>query len=277
MVNESMPKYVQRGIAALVVVVLGILMLRLATQVRQLQERIDALEAAASATAETGGQSAAEPATVRPQGRKEQPPQRQSAAGTPRQPKTAAAQGNHASLAAPPADADQPTREPETGKFRTPTLVELNTADSATLVRIPGIAARTAQAILAYRDQLGGYVSPRQLEERLTWDAAREHMDEWCSDWLTADTTLVRRLAVGEASFRALLRHPYLNYEQVQQLVRYRDRQRHIPGLDALRQLDAFSEADIERLRPYLDFGPDSASVSRQRTSQRKRENKPKE
>ena len=273
--KESMPKHVQRGIAALVAVVLGILMLRLATQVRHLQARVEALEetmASPAAEGPAGGSPTGTPATTMPQGREVRQPLRQTAAGTHRPPQPATeTRGDRAPHVAPPADAPQPTGNPETGKFRTPTLVELNSADSATLVRIPGIAGRTAQAILAYREQLGGYISPRQLEERLTWDAARERMDEWCSDWLMADPMLVRRIDVNTAPFRTLLRHPYLDYPQVQQLVRYRDRYKRIPDLETLRQLDAFTEADIARLTPYLTFGPEG-TASQQPTIDHKEE-----
>lgn len=259
--KESMPTHVRRGIAALVAVVLAIMLLRLATQVRNLQARVDALEAATETAvamhpAATGSVATDAPEDPRPHAAHDTPPP------------SAVAQSPKPVRQPEESHTPQPTATPqaETGKFRTPTRVELNTADSATLVRIPGIAGRTAQAILAYREQLGGYVAPRQLEERLTWDAARERMDEWCSDWLTADPTLVRRLDVNTAPFRTLLRHPYLDYPQVQQIVRYRDRHRRLPGLEALRQLDAFTEADIARLAPYLTFGPDAAASSQPAT-----------
>ena len=52
-------------------------------------------------------------------------------------------------------------------KFESPVLLELNTVDSATLTRIPGIGAKSASLIIKYRNQLGGYVSPYQIEEKL--------------------------------------------------------------------------------------------------------------
>ncbi|MDD6787401.1 MAG: helix-hairpin-helix domain-containing protein [Bacteroidales bacterium] len=139
-------------------------------------------------------------------------------------------------------------------KFATPVLLELNTIDSATLTKIPGIGAKSASLIIKYRDQLGGYVSPYQIEEKLIWDSAKERMDEWCSLWLKADSALVRRINVNKAGFKEILRHPYISYEQTKALVNYRDKHQSIASIEVLYMLEEFSEDDIARLLPYLSF-----------------------
>lgn len=142
----------------------------------------------------------------------------------------------------------------DTLKFAIPILLDLNKVDSATLVRVPGIAARTAATIIRYREQLGGFVAPRQLEEKLTWDAALSRMDEWCTKWFYADTTLIIKLNVNQAEFKQILRHPYISYEQTKALVNYRTKYKKIEGFEALEMMEEFDETDIERLKPYLKF-----------------------
>lgn len=139
-------------------------------------------------------------------------------------------------------------------KFTQPIRIELNTADSSTLVKIPGIGAKSAAMIVRYRELLGGFHSVRQLEEKLTWDGANEHMDEWCKLWLTADSSLIKPLNVNTAEFREILRHPYIDYEQTKALVNYRDKHRRIDGFEALEMMEVFSEQDIQKLRFYLIF-----------------------
>lgn len=148
----------------------------------------------------------------------------------------------------------EPSRPSESAKFSSPHLLDLNSVDSVTLVRIPGIAGRTASVILNYRKRLGGFYHPRQLSERLTWDAAQQQMDDWCTQWFYADTTRIVPVRVNQLPFKELLRHPYLEYPQVQELVQYRDRYKRIPALSALRQMPSFSDADIQRLSHYLSF-----------------------
>lgn len=139
-------------------------------------------------------------------------------------------------------------------KFSNPVLLDLNIIDSLSLIRIPGIGSKTASNIIRYRNQLGGFYSPRQLSEKLTWDGAQERMDEWCTKWFYADTVHIKRLNVNEADFKSLLRHPYLNYEQTKALVNYRDKHNGVSGINVLSMLECFTEEDIERLKHYLDF-----------------------
>lgn len=139
-------------------------------------------------------------------------------------------------------------------KFPSPIVCELNTIDSATLTRIPGIGEKTAAVIIRYREQLGGFYSPRQLEEKLTWDSATQQMDEWCEKWMKADRRLIKKMRVNSAEFKQLLKHPYLSYEQVKAIVNYRDKHKKIEGIEAFEMMEEFTKEDIERLRPYLAF-----------------------
>ena len=145
-------------------------------------------------------------------------------------------------------------RRKDTLKFSSPILLELNTIDSATLVKIPGIGAKTASIIINYRSRLGGFYSPYQIAEKLTWDGAQEHMNDWCSNWLKADQKLIRKIDINNADFKQILRHPYLNYEQTKAIVNYRDKHKTIKDINFLKMLEGFDQKDINKLEYYLDF-----------------------
>lgn len=138
-------------------------------------------------------------------------------------------------------------------KFTTPQCFDLNTIDSLTLIRIPGIAGRTASVIIQYRTKIGGFYDPIQLGECLTWESAQEKLSMWCNSWFVADTARIRHIPINKLSFKALLSHPYLEYNQVKDIVNYRNRHSFV-RLSDLRQLSTFSEKDIERLSHYLTF-----------------------
>lgn len=146
-------------------------------------------------------------------------------------------------------------RRNDTLKFSSPILLELNTIDSATLVKIPGIGAKTASIIINYRNRLGGFYSPYQIAEKLTWDGAQEHMNDWCSKWLKADQKLIMKIDINKADFKQILRHPYLNYEQTKAIVSYRDKHKTIKDISFLKMLEEFDQEDINKLEYYLDFG----------------------
>lgn len=139
-------------------------------------------------------------------------------------------------------------------KFTEPHLFDLNTIDSLTLIRIPGIAARTASVILKYRQRYGGFYDTRQLEEFLTWDAAKDYMEEWCRCWFTADANRLRLIHINDATVSELQRHPYISYEQAVEIVRYRTRHKRLSSIVEFQQLNTFTTEQIQKILPYLSF-----------------------
>ena len=139
-------------------------------------------------------------------------------------------------------------------KFASVVRQELNTVDSTTLVRIPGIGARTAETILQYRKKLGGFYSPEQLREVLTWDSALPYLDVWCGEWFYADARLVNRLNVNRLTFKELLRHPYLEYGEVKAIFQWRQLNGDLHGQSDLEQLGVFADEKLEKLLHYVEF-----------------------
>ena len=139
-------------------------------------------------------------------------------------------------------------------KFTEPHLFDLNTIDSLTLIRIPGIAARTASVILKNRLRYGGFYNPRQLQEFLTWDVARDYMEEWCTVWFTTDANRLRLIHVNEATVSELQRHPYISHEQAVEIVRYRTRHKRLASIVEFQQLTTFSAEQTQQILPYLTF-----------------------
>lgn len=139
-------------------------------------------------------------------------------------------------------------------KFQTDTLINLNTADTLTLQRIPGIGRGFSHMIVRRRELLGGFVSVAQLLEL-------NHFPESALAWFTLDSLPApRRLDINHADFSTLLRHPYLNYAQVQAICRYRERIGYITSLDDLSNDTAFTTADLRRLAPYVSLMSTAAS-----------------
>lgn len=133
-------------------------------------------------------------------------------------------------------------------KYAEGTVLDLNTADSAALVRIPLIGARRAAQILGYRNRLGGFVSARQVEEL---NGIPPGTARWFS---VAANFRPSRLHLNTADFHTLLRHPYLSFEQVKEIMAYRRRFGPLKAWSDLRLSQQFTAADFERLSPYSAF-----------------------
>ena len=129
--------------------------------------------------------------------------------------------------------------------------LNINTADSASLVAVDGIGAYSAQKILAYRQALGGFVSLRQLSEIKGLRA--ENLEQLIQVALI-DSTKVRKIDINLASIKTMVAHPYIVYSQAVAIDDWRRERGRIDSLVNLSFLEEFTPSDIERLQPYLSF-----------------------
>lgn len=132
-------------------------------------------------------------------------------------------------------------------KLKPGEFIELNTADTTQLMRIPGIGPVYAQMIVNYRQQLGGFHDVAQLHEL-------EVLPENIGDWVQVVEPAKEVLRINHMTVTQLRSHPYLTFYQARAIVEYRKREGNIRDIQQLLFLEGFSKADVERLRPYLSF-----------------------
>jgi DNA uptake protein ComE-like DNA-binding protein len=132
-------------------------------------------------------------------------------------------------------------------KFTTAVRIEINTADTAMLRRIPGVGSNIARMIVVYRNRLGGYHSIDQLEDiRL--------ISSRLSKWFTINPTLIHRLNINKVGLSRLNAHPYINFYQAKAIIEYRRKHGAIKSFKQLSLLSEFSSADFERMKYYITF-----------------------
>jgi DNA uptake protein ComE-like DNA-binding protein len=141
---------------------------------------------------------------------------------------------------APPRNHGKPTQ-----------TININLADSAQLLPLPGIGPVFAGRIVKYRKLLGGFVRVDQLAE--VYGMPMETVDLIRSR-VYIDTSAIRMICLDSASFRELLRHPYLEYEEVKALLQYRDFKGNISSGAELEENLVLADSILERVGPYIDF-----------------------
>lgn len=129
--------------------------------------------------------------------------------------------------------------------------IDLNSADSVDLVAIPGLGPWTAHRILKYRASLGGFSSTSQLLEIQGVDSTR--FDQ-ISQFIKPVNAVVKQLKINRLSFKELLKHPYLKYEYVKQIVKFRESKGFIKDSKALQEVSGMHDSELQKLLPYLDF-----------------------
>lgn len=125
--------------------------------------------------------------------------------------------------------------------------VTLDDADTASLRKVPGIGRYYASRIVRYRNDLGGYVSVAQLSEI-------EGIPEAALSYFRVTGGAVRKLNLNRLTLNELKHHPYINFYQARRIIDYRRLKGPLHCIDDLRLLKDFSQRDIERLRPYVEF-----------------------
>ena len=127
-------------------------------------------------------------------------------------------------------------------------VLDVNLADSTQLCRVPGIGPYFSRKIVQYRKRLGGYASTAQLLE----------IDDFPADamaWLVvADSASLQKLSVNHLTTRKLMKHPYVGYYRALDIENHKRIYKRVLNLDALRQMPHFTDEDIKRLEPYLEF-----------------------
>ncbi|MCX6270006.1 MAG: helix-hairpin-helix domain-containing protein [Bacteroidetes bacterium] len=130
-------------------------------------------------------------------------------------------------------------------------VIELNSADSLDLLSLPGIGPWFSYKILNYRKKLGGYYALKQLLEIKGMD--REKLDELKLS-MVIDTSLITHILVNTVDFKALLKHPYADFNSVKAFIRFRQQIGHIESLEELRRSGTFPDSTLVKLGPYLSF-----------------------
>ena len=129
--------------------------------------------------------------------------------------------------------------------------LDINRADSADLLPLPGIGPVFAGRIIKYRDLLGGFVSVDQLNE--VYGIPDETIQE-IGDLLYIDSSAIRKIHLDSASFRELLRHPYLDYDDVKALMQYRDFKGTINSVNDLKDNYILTDSTLILMNGYFDY-----------------------
>lgn len=132
-------------------------------------------------------------------------------------------------------------------KLQAGQYININTADTTELMKIPGIGSYYAKCIVRYRDKLGGFVSAKQLLEI-------DGVPESASTYIKIDAQQIHKLNVNKLSVNQLKAHPYLNFYQAKAIVEYVHKRGPLRSLEELKLLKDFPPDEIERLKPYVCF-----------------------
>lgn len=125
--------------------------------------------------------------------------------------------------------------------------IELNSADSIQLVALRGIGPYYASRIIRYRNRLGGFYSVQQLKE-----LKMKYFNVDSNSYLfTVNPALIQKADMDTMSFKAILHHPYLEYEDVQLIFNAKRKYGHI-SYDILEKQNILTKYKLKKIKPYF-------------------------
>ena len=128
--------------------------------------------------------------------------------------------------------------------------IDLNTTDTTLLKQLPGIGDAYAKWIVNYREKLGGYCETEQLLEVHRMDTTRFNS---IKDYVKIDSTFTpNKLRINSDAFKILLKHPYLEYEDVKKIVNHREQKGMITSWEQLQKI--IGDGINHKLRYYIDY-----------------------
>ncbi|WP_317898838.1 ComEA family DNA-binding protein [Aurantibacillus circumpalustris] len=126
--------------------------------------------------------------------------------------------------------------------------IELNSADSASLVALNGIGASYAKRILKYRGMLGGFVTVDQLKEVYGFN---DELYEKVKNLCYVDAKTIQKINLNKDDFKTINKHPYLTYENTKTIFDWRRK----TTINAMNLKDILNDNGlVQKLLPYLSF-----------------------
>jgi DNA uptake protein ComE-like DNA-binding protein len=129
--------------------------------------------------------------------------------------------------------------------------VELNSCDTAELVKLPGIGPVLSARIIKYRNLLGGFSGKEQLKE--VYGPPPETFEK-ISALVYADTLLIELININTADYRRLSRMPYFEREEINSILKYRQLQGKIRSVDEMIRNKLVDDETAGKVKHYLRF-----------------------
>lgn len=135
-------------------------------------------------------------------------------------------------------------------KVFTKEVIEINTADSLSIVYLKGIGPSFTKRIIKYRTLLGGFHSLIQLKEIY---GMTDSLYLNLISQIKLDKNNITKIPINAIDVVTLRKHPYFPYASAQTVINFRNKHGKLNEQD-IRNLGIFNEEKLKLILPYLSY-----------------------
>jgi competence protein ComEA len=128
-------------------------------------------------------------------------------------------------------------------------IIEINSADTAALIALPGIGSKLAMRIVNFRDKLGGFYSINQFGETY---GLPDSTFQKIKQYLKLDNASVKKININTATVDELKAHPYIKYSIANPIVAYRNEHGPFAKLEDIKKVMVVTDEVYSKIAPYL-------------------------
>ena len=154
-----------------------------------------------------------------------------------------------------PKENNYPKKDYETKTFDKPkntiSVIDINNADTTTLIALPGIGSKLAQRIINFRDKLGGFYKAEQVGETF---GLPDSTFQKIKPRLTINHLTIKQFNINTASVDEMKTHPYIRYNIANAIVQYRTQHGNFSSVTDLKKIMVITDDVYNKVAPYLSL-----------------------
>ncbi len=127
--------------------------------------------------------------------------------------------------------------------------VDINDADTTSLIALPGIGSKLAARIVGFRQKLGGFYSIDQIAETY---GLPDSTFQQLRPRFRCDHPSIQKININTADINTLKQHPYIKWTLANAIVQYRGQHGRFASVDDIRQIASVTELSFQKLKYYL-------------------------
>lgn len=131
----------------------------------------------------------------------------------------------------------------------TPSVIDINAADTSVLIALPGIGSKLSLRILAFRDKLGGFYKIEQIGETF---GLPDSTFQKIKPRFSISNASIHQININTATLDEMKVHPYLRYAIANAIMQYRVQHGNYAAVEDIKKIMLITEDIFNKAAPYL-------------------------